>query len=89
LFSNRKFIDKIVEETNRFAEQFLRGRKLSSKSPAKARKPVTEGEIYVVLGLFMLMGIIQKPTMRSYFTTKRVIYTPGFGNVTRDKLEVL
>jgi uncharacterized membrane protein len=50
---------------------------------------VTEGEIYVVLGLFMLMGIIQKPTMRSYFTTKRVIYTPGFGNVTRDKLEVL
>jgi hypothetical protein len=53
-------------------------------------KPVTEGEIYVVLGLFMLMGIIQKPTLRSYFTTKRVISTPGFGDIiTRDRLELI
>jgi hypothetical protein len=49
---------------------------------------VIEGEMYVVLGLFMLMGIIQKPTFRLYFTTKRVISTPGFGDiVTRDRLE--
>jgi hypothetical protein len=48
---------------------------------------VTEGEIYVVPGLFMLIGTIQKPTMRSYFTTKRVISTPGFGDViTRYRL---
>jgi hypothetical protein len=52
--------------------------------PDRAWKPVTEGEIYVVLGLFMLMGIIQKPTLRlySYFTTKTVISTPGFGDIT-------
>jgi hypothetical protein len=28
-------------------------------------KPVTTDEVYVVLALFMLMGIIQKPTKRS------------------------
>jgi hypothetical protein len=51
---------------------------------------VTEEEIYIVLGLFMLMGIIQKPTLRSYFTTKRLISTPGFRDVmTRETLEII
>jgi hypothetical protein len=90
LFFNSELVETIVEETNRYAEQFLHGRKLSSRSAARAWKPVTEGEICVVLGLFMLMGIIQKPTLRSYFTTKRVISTPGFGGITtRDRLELI
>jgi hypothetical protein len=51
---------------------------------------VTEGEIYIVLGLFMLMGIIQKPTLRTYFTTKRLISTSGFRDIiTRERLEVI
>jgi hypothetical protein len=38
----------------------------------------------------MLMCIVQKPTLRSYFTTKRVISTPGFRDViTRDRLELI
>jgi len=41
---------------------------------------VTEGEIYVGKRLFMLMDIIQKPTLRSYFTTKRVMSTPTLRN---------
>jgi hypothetical protein len=76
LFFNRAFIAKIAEETNRYAKQFLwGGGKLSSKSHARSWKPVTEEEIYIVLGLFMLMGIIQKPTLRSCFITRRVIST--------------
>jgi hypothetical protein len=70
LFLNREFVGKFVEVTNRYAKQFFKGCKLSSKSPGRAWKPVTEGEVYVVLMLFMLTGIIQKPTLRSYFTTK-------------------
>jgi hypothetical protein len=55
-----------------------------------AWKSVIEGEIYVLVGLFMLMSITQKPTLRSYFTTKGVISTPGFGDiVTRDRLELI
>jgi hypothetical protein len=47
-------------------------------------------EIYVVPGLFMLMGIIQKPTLRSYFTAKRAISTPGVRDIiTRDRLELI
>jgi hypothetical protein len=59
LFFNKEIIDSIVKETNRYAEQFLRGRELSVSLPARAWKPVTDREIYVVLGLFMLMGIVQ------------------------------
>jgi hypothetical protein len=59
LFFNSELVDKIVEETSRYAEQFLRGHKLSSRSTSRAWKLVTEGEIYVVLGPFMLVGIIK------------------------------
>jgi hypothetical protein len=90
LFFNRELIVTIVTETNTYAEQFLRGRELSVRLPARAWKPVTDREVYVVLGLFMLMGIIQKPSLRSYFTTKRVISTPGFREIiTRDGLELI
>jgi uncharacterized membrane protein len=43
---------------------------------------VTEEEIDVVFGLFVHMGIIQKPTLRLYFTTKRAVSKLGFGDIT-------
>jgi hypothetical protein len=90
LFFSKELVNTIVRETNRYAEQFLRGRELAVRSTARAWKPVTEGDIYIVLGLFMLMGIVQKPTLRSYFSTKRVISTPGFKDViTRERLEII
>jgi hypothetical protein len=49
-----------------------------------------KGKIYTVLGLFMLMSIIQKPTLRSYFTTKILISTPGFRDITtQERLEII
>jgi hypothetical protein len=39
------------------------------RSRMRDRNPVTTDEMYVVLALFMLMEIIQKPTLRSYFQT--------------------
>jgi uncharacterized membrane protein len=44
-------------------------------------KPVSEDEIYVVLALFMLMGIVQKPTLQSYFSKNSVLAIPVFGCV--------
>jgi hypothetical protein len=83
-------VDNIVVETNNYAEQFLCGRDLPVKSSSRAWKPVTEGEIYHLLGLFMLMGIIQKPTLRSYFSTRRAMSTPGFRDtISRNRLELI
>jgi hypothetical protein len=39
-------------------------------------KPATKDEMYVVLALFMLMGIIQKPKLRSYFSKNCILATP-------------
>jgi hypothetical protein len=44
-----------------------RGIMLPLRSRMRDWKPVIEDEIYVDLALFMLMGIIQKPTLCSYF----------------------
>jgi hypothetical protein len=34
--------------------------------------------MYVVLALFMLIGIVQKPTLRSYYAKNRLQFTPYF-----------
>jgi hypothetical protein len=36
------------------------------------------------------MRIIQKPALRTYFSRKRILSTPGFGDViSRDRLELI
>lgn len=90
LFFNVEFVQSIASSTNTYAEQFYSS--VSILHPQKSRvmtwEPVTVDEVYITLGLFMLMGIVQKPTLRSYFTKRRVISTPGFSDVmTRDRFE--
>ena len=92
LFFDREIIQLIVAETNRYAEQYknARGNLFSFRSPVRSWVPVTENEVYTVLGLFLLMGIVQKPTARSYFSKKRIVSTPGFSEViSRDRFELI
>ena len=57
-------------------------------SPAKQWVPVTLNEVYVVLTLFLLLGTITKPTLNSYFSTKRILSTPAFpGIISRDRFQ--
>jgi len=52
--------------------------------------PCQKSEIHTVLGLFLLMGIVQKPTARSYFSKRRVISTPEFAAVIiRERIELI
>jgi hypothetical protein len=44
-------------------------------------------ETYPVLGLFIPMGEIQKPTLQSYFSTKMFPSIPDFGDIVRHCLE--
>ena len=45
---------------------------------------------FTILGLFLLMGIVQKPTARSYVSKRRVISTPGFADViSRERFELI
>ena len=67
-FFDDELIELIVRETNTYAAQKIQARSfIPLLSRIQDWKPVTKDEIYVVLALFMLMGIIQKPTLRSYY----------------------
>jgi hypothetical protein len=82
-FFGTDIVQKIVTETNRYAEQFTisRGRIFSKRSRVNGWQPMTAKEIYVVLALFMLMGIVQKPSLRMHLSRNHLVATPVFGSV--------
>jgi hypothetical protein len=43
------------------------GRLFTFSSLVRQSTPVTENEFYVVLGLYLLIGIIQNPPLWAYF----------------------
>jgi len=71
-----------VRETNTYVAKKIQARSfIPLRSKMRDWKPVTKDEMYVVLALFILMGIIQKPTLRSYFSKKFILATPIFGSI--------
>ncbi|XP_068097888.1 piggyBac transposable element-derived protein 4-like [Hyperolius riggenbachi] len=80
LFLNDAVIDKIVEETNRYArqqlaapqERFARGRKW---------EPVTKEDLWLFFSLIILQGVVGKPMQKWYWSTNKIIATPFFGSV--------
>ena len=89
MFFDDELVELIVRETNTYAAQKIQAR---SFNPLRSRmrdwKPVTKDEMYVVLALFMLMGIIQKPKLRSYFSKNCILATPIFGSIiSMDRFE--
>jgi len=83
MFFVDQLVELIVRETNTYAAQKIQARSfILLRSRMRDWKPVTKDEMYVVLALFMLMGIIQKPTLRSYYTKKFILATLIFGSIT-------
>lgn len=58
----------IVDETNRYAQKEILKIIITFTFYSRIRKweDVTADELYMVLALFMLMGIVQAPKLRSY-----------------------
>ena len=81
-FFDDELVELIVHETNTYAAQKIQARSfIPLRSRIRDWKPVTKDEMYVLLALFMLMGIIQKPTLRSYFSKNCILATPIFGSI--------
>jgi len=72
MFFDEEMVELTVRETNTYAAQKIQARSfIPLRSRMRDWKPVTnKDEMLVVLALFMLMGIIQKPTLQSYFSKK-------------------
>ena len=75
-------LQKIVEETNRYATQ----NPITQSSQRKAWSPVTKTEVENFLGLSILMGDVQKGELQSYWSTDILLQTPIFGQImSRDR----
>lgn len=85
----------LVEQTNLYAAQYLESHPLDDLPPhSRVRdwKDVTEDEMRAFLGLLLAMGIVQKPTVASYWndaTQTWLSHTPTFCEVmTRNRFQV-
>ena len=88
-------IELIVNETSRYAANYIDKKHRSGKMRQKSRdllwkEPTDPGEIKVVLGIVILQGIVQKPNIDYYHSTNPLIHTPIFGNIiSRGRLKLI
>ena len=81
-FCDSSLLQKIVEETNRYATQ----NPITQSSHMKAWTSVTKTELDNFLGLSILMGHVQKGDLQSYQSTDLLLHTPIFGQImSRDR----
>ncbi|XP_068094476.1 piggyBac transposable element-derived protein 4-like [Hyperolius riggenbachi] len=80
LFFSEAVIERIEEETNRYATQQL-AIPQGTFSRSRTWEPVTAADIWLFLGLIILQGVVGKPLQKWYWSTNKIIATPFFGTV--------
>lgn len=71
LFFNKELVTKLITETNKHGEtdtNFI---------------PLTDDELKIFIALNILMSVVSKPTIQSYWSTDKSIETPYFKNIMR------
>lgn len=86
-FFTNELINKIVVETNRYAEQYLNDNKETIKNQSRVKKwtATNANEIRTLLALFIIQGICIKPEYKLYFTKRESIETPFFSRIISEK----
>uniref|UniRef100_A0A8C5WCR5 PiggyBac transposable element-derived protein 4 n=1 Tax=Leptobrachium leishanense TaxID=445787 RepID=A0A8C5WCR5_9ANUR len=92
LFIDDGFLESIVQQTNLYAKQYFKGLKEELR-PHSRRRQWTETnlkEMRKFWGLTLQMGIVQKPSISSYWTTECTQTTPIFpATMKRDRYQLL
>ena len=86
LFITDELIDILVNETNLYAGQYIRNRRIAEKSRVKKWRDVTTEEMWKYLALLFLTVVVKKPTLNMYWTSDPMLATTFFGSVmSRDR----
>lgn len=91
-FFDQTIVDIIVNETNKYASQEMnkQGWVFARFSRLWKWTPCNSDEIYVLIGMYMLMSIICKPTIRSYFSRNPLLQTDIFpSTMSSERFELL
>ncbi|KAE9523001.1 hypothetical protein AGLY_016632 [Aphis glycines] len=90
LFCSDDIIELIVIETNSNAEQFLSKIRLSKASRFSKWVPTNYNEIKKLIGLLLWMGLVQMPSIESYWSTKsRYINNISGKTMPRNRFELI
>ncbi|XP_065190774.1 piggyBac transposable element-derived protein 4-like [Sycon ciliatum] len=92
LFLTDAFWDLLVNETNRYAAQFIAAHpNLPRRSRYRDWYDVDVGEMKVFLSVHLLMGLLWKPEVDLYWNKKnQLIYTPSFpAAMKRDRWAII
>ena len=75
----------IVDETNRFAEQYLLEKSVTDPDNSYLDQwtSVTIPEIKKFIGTLLLMGIVYKPDLHMYWSTDIYYSTPAFSKIMK------
>lgn len=58
----------IVEETNKYATQCINNSSYSSRMHQQAWESVTRDEVNAFIGILLIMGVVQLPEIRLYWS---------------------
>lgn len=90
LFFSDDIINLIVVETNRNAEQFLLSNRPSKSSQFLKWIPTNFEEIKKFIGLLLWMGLVELPSIESYWSKKQMYSNNVAGNVMpKNRFELL
>jgi len=90
LFITSEIMDVIVVETNRRAAQLASQKHARPHARLNKWCDTNADEMHVFVALILYQGIIQKPTLDSYWTTRLLLSTPYVRFImSRDRFELL
>ncbi|GBN09747.1 PiggyBac transposable element-derived protein 4 [Araneus ventricosus] len=85
IFFDEKIMSFIVEETNRYAEDFFNKSDLTPSSRALNWKNTDIKELNLFLRLLLLQGMVSKSVEAWYWSKRPILSTPFFGQIMSEK----
>ncbi|XP_049632818.1 piggyBac transposable element-derived protein 4-like [Suncus etruscus] len=83
LFLTNDILQMIIEETNKYAVQCENNSTSNSRRQQQSWKPVTMGEMNTFIGILLIMGVIQVPEIRLYWSTKEMYMNTRIKNAMK------
>ena len=83
-----EIISHAVTETNRYADQYIKKEceNLKPRSNVHTWNGTSRNEMYTLIALLVLMGVVYKPRLHLYWSRDEIYYTPLFHQVmARDR----
>lgn len=83
LFLTDEILDKMVLETNSYAENFVTGSDLKNKSRFKSWKPTDREEMLKFFGIILVMGLVKVPHINDYWAQNPMYRNEYIGEVMK------